>query len=118
MERGCQRGGDNRGTAEAIGRETGVDEVRAELLPAEKVAAIGWCVSGPLQAGLTVRRQTRANPCLRITLQVSGRRVAGHICSAVLQVKYRLFRLIVLCVDGGDLVIVATGYVVGGLFCH
>jgi Cd2+/Zn2+-exporting ATPase len=32
--------GDNRGTAEAIGRETGVDEVRAELLPAEKVAAI------------------------------------------------------------------------------
>jgi Cd2+/Zn2+-exporting ATPase len=32
--------GDNRGTAEAIARETGVDEVRAELLPVEKVAAI------------------------------------------------------------------------------
>src|SRR4029079_7659260 len=32
--------GDNRGTAEAIGKATGVDEVRAELLPAEKVAAI------------------------------------------------------------------------------
>ena len=32
--------GDNRGTAEAIGRETGVSEVRAELLPDEKVAAI------------------------------------------------------------------------------
>jgi Cd2+/Zn2+-exporting ATPase len=32
--------GDNRGTAESIGRETGLDEVRAELLPAEKVAAI------------------------------------------------------------------------------
>ncbi len=32
--------GDNRGTAEAIGRETGVTEVRAELLPDEKVAAI------------------------------------------------------------------------------
>jgi Cd2+/Zn2+-exporting ATPase len=32
--------GDNRGTAEAIGRATGIDEVRAELLPAEKVAAI------------------------------------------------------------------------------
>ena len=32
--------GDNRGTAEAIARETGVDDVRAELLPAEKVAAI------------------------------------------------------------------------------
>lgn len=32
--------GDNRGTAEAIARATGVDDVRAELLPAEKVAAI------------------------------------------------------------------------------
>jgi Cd2+/Zn2+-exporting ATPase len=32
--------GDNRGTAEAIARETGIDEVRAEMLPAEKVAAI------------------------------------------------------------------------------
>ena len=32
--------GDNRGTAEAVAAATGVDEVRAELLPAEKVAAI------------------------------------------------------------------------------
>ncbi|HEV7672886.1 MAG TPA: heavy metal translocating P-type ATPase [Thermoanaerobaculia bacterium] len=32
--------GDNRGTAEAIARETGIDDVRAEMLPAEKVAAI------------------------------------------------------------------------------
>jgi len=32
--------GDNRATAEAIARETGVDEIRAELLPADKVAAI------------------------------------------------------------------------------
>jgi Cd2+/Zn2+-exporting ATPase len=32
--------GDNRGTAEAVAAVTGVDEVRAELLPAEKVAAI------------------------------------------------------------------------------
>ena len=32
--------GDNRATAEAIGRQVGVDEVRAELLPADKVRAI------------------------------------------------------------------------------
>jgi Cd2+/Zn2+-exporting ATPase len=32
--------GDNRGTAESIARETGVDEVYAELLPAEKVAKV------------------------------------------------------------------------------
>jgi Cd2+/Zn2+-exporting ATPase len=32
--------GDNRGTAEAIAALTGVDEVRAELLPEDKVAAI------------------------------------------------------------------------------
>ena len=32
--------GDNRGTAKAIGRATGISEVRAELLPDEKVAAI------------------------------------------------------------------------------
>ena len=37
--------GDNRGTAEAIGAETGVDAVRAELLPAEKVAAIDELLS-------------------------------------------------------------------------
>ena len=32
--------GDNQPTAEAIARETGVDEIRAELLPAEKVSAV------------------------------------------------------------------------------
>lgn len=32
--------GDNRGTAEAVAHETGVDEVRAELLPHEKVLAV------------------------------------------------------------------------------
>jgi Cd2+/Zn2+-exporting ATPase len=32
--------GDNQGTAQAIARETGVDEVQAELLPADKVTAV------------------------------------------------------------------------------
>ncbi|MCC6176071.1 MAG: cadmium-translocating P-type ATPase [Chloroflexi bacterium] len=32
--------GDNRGVGEAIGREVGVDEVRAELLPEDKVAVV------------------------------------------------------------------------------
>ncbi len=32
--------GDNRGTAQSIGREVGIDEIEAELLPENKVAAI------------------------------------------------------------------------------
>ena len=32
--------GDNRGTASTIGREAGIEEIRAELLPADKVEAI------------------------------------------------------------------------------
>lgn len=32
--------GDNRGTGEAVGRLAGVDEIKAELLPADKVAAV------------------------------------------------------------------------------
>lgn len=32
--------GDNKGTGEAVGREAGVDEVRAQLLPEDKVTAI------------------------------------------------------------------------------
>ena len=36
--------GDNRGTAEVIGRETGVAEIRSELLPADKLDAIATLV--------------------------------------------------------------------------
>lgn len=38
--------GDNQATAQRIARETGVDEVRAELLPADKVSAVETLVSG------------------------------------------------------------------------
>ncbi len=37
--------GDNQGTAEAIGREAGIDEIRADLLPADKVTAISELVT-------------------------------------------------------------------------
>lgn len=37
--------GDNQGTAEAIGREAGIDEIRANLLPADKVTAISDLVA-------------------------------------------------------------------------
>lgn len=37
--------GDNNGTAEAVGRETGVDEIKGELLPADKVREVEQLVS-------------------------------------------------------------------------
>ena len=40
VEKVIMLSGDNNGTAQAIGKEVGVDEVRAELLPADKVAVI------------------------------------------------------------------------------
>jgi len=44
--------GDNRGTAEVIAREIGIDEVRAELLPHEKLAAIEGLVARFGQVGM------------------------------------------------------------------
>lgn len=40
IERIIMLTGDNAGTGQAVGRETGVDEVRAELLPEDKVKAV------------------------------------------------------------------------------
>jgi Cd2+/Zn2+-exporting ATPase len=40
VERVVMLTGDNRGTGEAIGREAGVDEIQAELLPEDKLAAV------------------------------------------------------------------------------
>lgn len=37
--------GDNKGTADAIGREAGVDEIKAEMLPEDKVKAVEELVS-------------------------------------------------------------------------
>ena len=45
IERVVMLTGDNRGTAEAIAQATGIDEVRSEMLPAEKVAAIDELVA-------------------------------------------------------------------------
>ncbi len=44
--------GDNRETGEAIGREAGVDEIRAELLPQDKVRAIEELVSAHGTVGM------------------------------------------------------------------
>jgi Cd2+/Zn2+-exporting ATPase len=44
--------GDNRATAESVGRETGVDEVLAELLPEDKVAAVEELVKRHGHAGM------------------------------------------------------------------
>jgi Zn2+/Cd2+-exporting ATPase len=44
--------GDNKATAAAIGSSTGVDEVRAELLPEDKVAAIESLLSQYKQVGM------------------------------------------------------------------
>ncbi len=63
--------GDNRGTAEAIGRETGVDEVRSELLPAEKVAAIDQLVERYGQVAMIGDGVNDAPAMARATLSVA-----------------------------------------------
>jgi Cd2+/Zn2+-exporting ATPase len=63
--------GDNQGTAEAIARETGVDEVRAELLPAEKVAAIDQLVARYGQVAMIGDGVNDAPAMARATLSVA-----------------------------------------------
>jgi Zn2+/Cd2+-exporting ATPase len=63
--------GDNRGTAEAIGRATGIDEVRAELLPAEKVAAIDELVERYGQVAMIGDGVNDAPAMARATLAVA-----------------------------------------------
>ncbi|MEO6196308.1 MAG: heavy metal translocating P-type ATPase [Thermoanaerobaculia bacterium] len=63
--------GDNRGTAEAIGRETGVDEVRAELLPVEKVEAVDQLVARYGQVAMIGDGVNDAPAMARATLSVA-----------------------------------------------
>src|SRR6185295_11297884 len=65
------RTGDNRGTAEAIGKETGIDEVQAELLPAEKVAAIDQLVARYGQVAMIGDGVNDAPAMARATLSVA-----------------------------------------------
>ncbi|HYN22648.1 MAG TPA: heavy metal translocating P-type ATPase [Thermoanaerobaculia bacterium] len=63
--------GDNRGTAEAIARKTGIDEVRAELLPAEKVAAIDELVARHGQVAMIGDGVNDAPAMARATLSIA-----------------------------------------------
>jgi Zn2+/Cd2+-exporting ATPase len=63
--------GDNRGTAEAIGKVTGVDEVRAELLPMEKVEAIDQLVARYGQVAMIGDGVNDAPAMARATLSVA-----------------------------------------------
>lgn len=63
--------GDNRGTGEAIGAEAGVDEVRAQLLPEDKVAAITELVQRYGQVGMIGDGVNDAPAMARATLGIA-----------------------------------------------
>jgi Cd2+/Zn2+-exporting ATPase len=63
--------GDNLGTAEAVARETGVDEVYAELLPADKVAKVEELVSRYGQVAMLGDGVNDAPAMARATLGVA-----------------------------------------------
>lgn len=63
--------GDNRATADEVGRETGVDEVRAELLPADKVAAVEELVTRYGQVAMVGDGVNDAPAMARATLGIA-----------------------------------------------
>jgi Cd2+/Zn2+-exporting ATPase len=71
IERIIMLTGDNQGTANAIARESGVDEVRAELLPEDKVAAIADLVQRFGQVGMVGDGVNDAPAMARATLGIA-----------------------------------------------
>lgn len=63
--------GDNRGTGEAICSDAGVDEVRAELLPEDKVAAITELVERYGQVGMIKDDVNDAPAMARATMGIA-----------------------------------------------
>jgi Cd2+/Zn2+-exporting ATPase len=63
--------GDNKGTADVVGREIGVDEIRAELLPADKVKAIEELVERYGQVGMIGDGVNDAPAMARSTLGIA-----------------------------------------------
>lgn len=71
IERIVMLTGDNRGTADAIARVAGVDEVRAELLPADKVGAIEELVARHLQVAMVGDGVNDAPALARATIGIA-----------------------------------------------
>jgi Cd2+/Zn2+-exporting ATPase len=71
VERVIMLTGDNQGTANAIAREAGVDEVRAQLLPEDKVAAVADLVQRFGQVGMVGDGVNDAPAMARATLGIA-----------------------------------------------
>jgi Cd2+/Zn2+-exporting ATPase len=71
VERVIMLTGDNQGTANAIAREAGIDEVRAELLPEDKLAAVEELVQQFGQVGMVGDGVNDAPAMARATLGIA-----------------------------------------------